>query len=269
MKKSIFALVLLICLTGCTKNNDDNDIAGDINKAEVNDDINKFFDSITTEMLDTCDRAPTFDEYTNDSLVFLNELEGEDILLYGINVEGKEAILLLVDGEKWLIDCEYLNLYQELPEVKYKDIDNDNDKEIVICIRTVTGNISRYKLCICDYDNEKWKGYTYNESEYLAYIDIRLSYSYDENNNEIEFKDVDTVIYDSKLPDWCRQYEFRSVEYNNQVYFDIEDMSLIITPEIGFVNSLPLRCFQIKFDFSYNKGEFVLEDSEIIKGDLQ
>lgn len=109
-----------------------------------------FYDDITIEMLEDCNKTPSYDEYMNDSLVFLTE-QNKDICLYGICVGKQEAMLLLFYGEKRFIKCPYKNLYQEMPEIAFRDADADGAEEVIISIRRITGNKTKYILCVCDY----------------------------------------------------------------------------------------------------------------------
>ena len=106
---TVISLCTVLVCTGCKANsNDDKNAAGSLedgkyeNSTETFENIQQFSDAITDDMLNDVEEYPSLDEYWNDSLVLLNQLN-KNVRLYGINVNDQTAMLLYIEDEKILI----------------------------------------------------------------------------------------------------------------------------------------------------------------------
>ncbi len=243
------------------ESHEDTEINHNVESAE---NVKAFFETVTDEMLNTCDTYPSFEEYWNDSLVLLNRFQ--DVSLYGIRVGEKTAMLLYMEGEKILIEEDpfpsFLNLYQERPKLNVFDVDNDGVEEVVISLRTVTGTISRYAMLVCDCE-DKWNIYMYDD--YLKDIENVIKYKYDDKNNVLAFLDDDgNTLWEGKLPDWTEEYAYKGVvNFGDAMNFDAETMQLNVVPQVELENSLPYEPVRILFDISFADGKFEITDYDI------
>lgn len=235
-----------------------------LGKAYLN--VEQFFNIITDDMLNAIKTYPSFDSYWNDSLVLLNQFS-EDVRLYGIHVNKETAMILFIKGEKVLIKNgpfpSFQNLYQELPNLNVSDIDGDGEDEVMISLRTVTGSpISRYAMLVCDYKNN-WNTYRY--LDYLKDVQNLIQYRYDDENNSITFFDnEDTVLWEGKLPEWTNKYAYTgTVNFGDNIRFDVETFQMEIVPGIELENSLPYEPVKITFQLGFTGGKFKILSYEV------
>ncbi len=224
-------------------------------EAVTGEDVIAFFDTITEDMLDACDEYPSVESYWTDPIVLLDSWG-----LYGIRANGQEAMLIYsADGEKILIEHPFGNLYQERPNLHIGDIDNDAMYEMTISLRTITGNIKRYDMIVCDYTNNTWNVYEYDD--YLKDIEEAIGWQYDEQKNSILFMNNEGIILtENKLPEWAEEYPFAgNVNFNNWFSFNAILMKLQVEPQIEMERSLPYMPIEIVFQVNFDNGDFSLE----------
>lgn len=279
MKKTIivfFIFVILVCI-GCenhsnaTKNiaNISEDYKEDTkygHDTEIFENVQQFYNAITSDRLNAIETYPSRDSYWNDPLVLLNQFD-ENVRLYGINVNGQTAMLLLINGEKVLIEetsfPSFQNLYQELPNLNVFDVDDDGADEVMISLRTVTGSpISRYAMLVCDCEDE-WNIYMYHE--YLEDVKGIIQYRYDDENNSITFLDnKDNVLWEGKLPEWTKEYAYAgTVNFEDNIKFYAKTFQMDIVPGIELENSLPYEPIKITFNLGFKDGEFKIVGYDI------
>lgn len=220
------------------------------------EDVIAFFDTITEDMLNACEEYPSLESYWNDPIVLLNRKP--NTRLYGISANGQQAMLLYIDGEKILIEHAFRNLYQDLPTLHIEDIDHDGMYEIVISLRTITGNpICRYDMIVCDRKNT-WNVYLYDD--YLNDVEEAIRWQYNEQENSILFtSDESIILTEVKLPEWTEEYPFAgNVNFNDYFSFNADLMQLRVEPFIELERSLPYRPMEIVFQVHFDNGDFSL-----------
>lgn len=222
-------------------------------EAVTGEDVIAFFDTITEDMLDACDEYPSVESYWTDPIVLLDSGG-----LYGIRANGQEAMLIYRDGEKILIEHPFGNLYQERPNLYIGNIDNDAMYEMTISFRTITGNIRRYGMIVCDYTNNIWNVYEYDD--YLKDIEEAIQWQYDEQENSILFMNNEGIILtENKLPEWSEENSFAgNVNFNNWFSFNAVLMKLQVEPQIEIERSLPYMPIEIVFQVNFDNGDFSL-----------
>lgn len=264
MKKIIFFLIVLCMITacfGCTsdmhENSENTTGTYSENTTEESENLMIYFNSITENMLDSCNTYPSLDSYWDDSLVLLNEYN-DDIRLYGISVGEESAMLLFINNEKVLLNYTFKNFYQELPKLNSADIDTDGVDEIIISRRTGTGSPGNwYALLVCDYDIT-WNVYEYDD--YVQDMDALIDYQYDEDSSTIVFLNKEEILKEIELPEWTEEYPYIGVvDFENDVRFDAETMQMEVTPWILLENSLPYTPVTMVFSVRYTNGEFEIE----------
>lgn len=238
-------------------NNADSYVPDEEWEAVTGEDVIAFFDTITEDMLDACDEYPSVESYWNDPIVLLNRKPYTR--LFGIRANGQEAMLIYRDGEKILIEHPFGNLYQERPNLHIGNIDNDAMYEMTISFRTITGNIRRYGMIVCDYTNNTWNVYEYDD--YLKDIEEAIQWQYDEQENSILFMNNEGIILtENKLPEWSEGYPFAgNVNFNNWFSFNADLMKLQVEPQIEMERSLPYMPIEIVFQVNFKNGDFSLE----------
>lgn len=270
---TVISLCTVLVCTGCKANsNDDKNAAGSSedgkyeNSTETFENIQQFSDAITDDMLNDVEEYPSLDEYWNDSLVLLNQLN-KNVRLYGINVNDQTAMLLYIEDEKILIEEESLpsfhNFYQEKPQLSMLDVDSDGVDEVIISLRAVTGSpIIRYAMLVCDREDE-WNIYMYHD--YLEDVKDIIQYKYDDENNSITFLDnKDNVLWEEKLPEWTEEYAYAgTVNFGDNIRFDADMFQMDIVPGIELENSLPYEPIEIIFNLGFTDGEFKIVGYDI------
>lgn len=264
----LIALCMVITCFGCKSGIQENNETATENYIETtieqSENLMAYFDSITDDMLDSCNTYPTLDSYWNDALVLLNEFS-DDIRLYGISAGEESAMLLYVQNEKILLNYTFRNFYQELPKLSSTDIDSDDVDEIIISYRTGTGSPGNwYALLVCDYDTT-WNIYEYND--YVQDIDALIDYRYDEDSNTVVFLNKEEkVLTEIGLPEWTEEYPYTgTVDFGNDVRFDAETMQMEVTPWILLENSLPYTPITMVFSVRYINGAFEVEYDHLDK----
>ncbi len=276
VNKKIALLSIALCiLAGCfgcqsrgkkttIESAGDEEVSGEVT-TQAYEDLDAYFDTITTDMLDACDTPVSdWDSYYNDPLILLNWLN-EDIRLYGINTGGESAMVLYVRGEKVLIRYSFWNVQLSPPKVNVCDWDNDGEDEIIISRITLTGTeVHRDELLVCDY-KDGWNIYDYDD--YLQDIEQLVAYEYDEAAGTIHFlsKEDGTTLVDIILPDWTADYPYAgSVDFSNLIYLNVETKQMEITPAIMLENSMPYYPSTVLIcDIGYENGEFEIKDCNI------
>lgn len=233
------------------------------NSAQVSEDLTEYFNSVTDDMLASCNTYPVFDAYWEEPLVLLNEFD-DGIQLYGISVGEESAMLLYINGEKVLVPYTFKNFYQELPKLNSTDIDNDGIDEIIISFRTGTGSPGNwYALLVCDY-TAAWDIYKYDD--YLQDIDKFIDYEYEDEYNRIILKKDGENLTEIELPEWTKDYPYQGViDFENDVRFDAETMEMEITPWILLEDSLPYTPIIMVFSVKYMDGKFEIEYQHIVE----
>lgn len=221
-----------------------------------NREIEAVFNSITEDMLYTCEEYPSHESYWNDSLVLLNQFN-ENIKLYGFSAKDRTAMLLYVEGEKILLEYSFRNFYEEMPKLNVCDIDNDGMNEVIISYRTITGNIRRYAMMVCDYE-DTWNVYPYDD--YLQDIGKTIQWQYNKERNAIFFMDLEgNVLTEQILPEWTTTFT-GEINYEDRMSFDAEMMLFYVEPLMGLEHSQPYHPIEIVFNIVYRDGEFELGD---------
>lgn len=224
-------------------------------QAATEEDVIAFFDTITEDMLIACEDYPSEESYWNDPIVLLDRVGGH--CLYGISVNGQEAMIYYENGEKILIEHPFRNFYQERPELRLSNIDNDAMYEVIISLRTITGNIRRYDMIVCDHADQ-WNVYQYDD--YLKDVEETIRWQYDEQKNSILFINNEGIILaENTLPEWAEEYPFAgNVNFDNGILFDAYLMQLRVEPQIELERSLPYMPIEIVFQINYENGDFSL-----------
>lgn len=275
MGKLYFFIALISVVLVCSScgNHADNTIENRLDEGEIeeknNDDITEthendimeYIDIITDDMLDACAEGFSLESYQNDSIVLLNKLN-DDVRLYGISTAEQSAMLLYVQGEKVFVRYGFRNQYLDPPKLNFSDIDSDGIEEVIISDRTITGNIKRYELIICDYE-DMWNVYSYDT--YLQDIEETIQWQYDKEKNTIVFMDLEGIVLTEQvMPEWTSTYPFNGeINYEEWMEFDAETLQLLVTPSIELEDSLPYRPIEIVFYVIYKDGEFDLEYDHI------
>lgn len=221
-------------------------------------DVMEYIDIITDDMLDACEEDYSLESYWNDPIVLLNKYN-DDLRLYGISTTEQGAMLLYVQGEKVFVRYGFRNQYLDPPKLNFSDIDSDGIEEVIISDRTITGNIKRYELIVCDYE-DIWNVYPYDN--YLQDIEETIQWQFDKERNTISFMDMEgNVLSEQVMPEWTSPYPFNGeINYEDSMEFDAEKMLFCVEPLIGLENhSLPYRPIEIVFHVIYKDGEFDLE----------
>lgn len=220
--------------------------------------VKEYIDIITDDMLDACREYPSYEAYWNDPIVLLYEYN-DNLRLYGITATESRAMLLYVQGEKVFVHLGFQNQYAEPPKLNYSDIDSDGVEEVIISDIVVSGNIRRYELIVCDYENI-WNVYSYGD--YVQDIEETIQWQYDEARNTIIFMDQEgNVLTEQVLPEWTASCPFAGVvDYEDWMSFDAETMQFAVTPGIILENPMPYSPIEIVFNVIYKDGEFDLGD---------
>lgn len=269
----VISLCIVLACSGCENNSNVEKNKNDISKVyeeekecknntETFEDVQQLFNTITEDMLNACDTVPSSESYWNDSLVFLGQFD--NARLFGIGVDEQTAMLLHIDGEKVLIEYPFTNLYQELPKLNLYDIDSDGMDEAIISLRTFTGSIRKYAICVCDHD-DTWNVYMYDD--YLQDVEDMIKYRYDDKNNTIIFMDDnDNILWNEELPEWTNIYSYTGVvNFENNMGFDAETIQMDVVPQIELKDSLPYEPIKIIFNISFVNGDFEIVSYDIEK----
>lgn len=278
IKKVLFvsSLCMILACSGCkSSSNAEKEVSGIAeaheeeteveNNTETFEDVKQFFDAITEDMLNSCDVNPSSESYWNDSLVLLNQFN-EDVRLYGIRAGEETAMLLYTQGEKVLIEYSFpsfRNFYEERPKLNVCDIDHDGVDEVIISLRTSTGQLRRYAMWVCDYE-DKWNICMYDD--YLQDIEDTIQYKYDDKNNTITFwDDDDHVLWEEELPEWANAHTYTGINFENNMGFDAETIQMEVIPQIELENSLPYEPVRITFNIGFADGNFGIDGIEVEK----
>jgi len=202
------------------------------------------------------------DEFDTASaaIVALGTTEDKSVCAFGLEIDEEQAILLDIEGEKVYLPFSFRNQYNQYPKLKYVDIDEDGQKEVIFSQIIVTGNPwIKYQLLVCDKE-ESWRAYEYND--YLSEVEKLIRFTYEEQDQHIIFSSENgQILYDAKMPAWTEQYPFNGkVDFDGYVRFDALEQTLTIEPFIVCENSLPFRPIQLVFDVIYHQGQFDLSN---------
>lgn len=209
-----------------------------------------------------------------DKLVFLGEYPLEEsignqgvkrALLYGVQKEAPDSVILLLGNEYEQIHWYWGNNYQVYPELVCKDVDQDGEGEIILKALNITGTGWWVEsLCICDYENGELQEYVLGKDEILRQIQEQIEYAYIEGKNSVQFLQNGKVINEVVLPDWTEEYPYEGeVSYDHQIRFDLENMTMEIKPQIQLENSLPYEKAVLEFNVGFQEGEIFLEYSSV------
>lgn len=233
-------------------------------RAASGEDVIAFCNTITEDMLNACNDYPSLESYWNDPIILLED-NGKYGALYGITANGQQAMLYYVGGEKIIIEHSFRNMYQALPQVNLKDIDNDGKMDVAISVITVTGSdIMRYGMIVCN-QKDTWEVCIYDD--YLKDMEEVIQWQYDEQENSVLFmNDGGIILTEIKLPEWTEERPFAgSVKFSNRYSFDSLLMQFHVQPDIELKSGLPLRPIEIVFDVNFKNGVFSLGSYEIRK----
>lgn len=211
---------------------------------------------------------------TEDKLVFFGEYPLEEgigdwglksVLLYGVQKERPDSVLLLMGNGYEQIHWYWGNNYQVYPELISKDIDGDKEGEIIMKALPITGTGWWVEsLCICDCEDGDMQAYTLDKEEIVRQVQEQIAYVYVESKNTVRFLNDGEVIYEAVLPDWTEEYPYKGeVSYDYQIRFDLERMIMEIKPQIELENSLPYEAMVLEFAIGYQDGKISLEYSSV------
>lgn len=293
MKKMVFVISFIVCMvcTGCgnsgsvgkdglevwdaqgegqsgevweAQEGEVQDGTKDENITGIFENVQVFFDAITEEMLNASDAGNDSEAYWRDSLVLLNRFS-EEVRLYGISAGEETAMLLYVKGEKVLVSYDFptfRNFYEESPGLNVCDIDHDGGDEVIISLRTATGQIRTYAMWVCD-EEDGWKVYRYED--YLRDVEAFIKYEYDEENRVVTFlDDKGNVLWEAELPEWTESYAYTgTVNFENNMGFDAGTVRMDVIPQIELENSLPYEPVKLVFDIGFADGAFEIKDCDV------
>lgn len=211
---------------------------------------------------------------TEDKLVFFGEYPLEEgigdwglksVLLYGVQKERPDSVLLLMGNGYEQIHWYWGNNYEVYPELISKDVDGDKEGEIIMKALPTTGTGWWVEsLCICDCEDGDMQAYILDKEEIVRQVQEQIAYVYVESKNTVRFLNDGEVIYEAVLPDWTEEYPYKGeVSYDYQIRFDLERMIMEIKPQIQLENSLPYEAMVLEFAIGYQDGKISLEYSSV------
>ncbi len=213
-----------------------------------------------------CEKAEDYDyrdiygndcEYVTEFVLFRTDTKDFGFLTLVGERNPNPNILVQYNESEFSLGESFVNNYSEYPQAAAWDVDDDGEDEIIISLREYTGNLSTYRLFVCDKEDDIYKKYEFKEFENL--INKEISYSYDSNSDIFEFQTPRGKIQ-FNMPSWSKEYPYDgNVIYNQHFYFDCENMKLIVTPEINMKNSVPFTPIKMTFNILYKEGKFELQ----------
>lgn len=248
-------------------NRSDQDITMDLmehmNNISVNDLDNAAGNIMNGESKDIC---------------LLASLEEEGIWLYGYNDEwhyGRGVFVRMKKGNYDYIkayDWVYTSTSLIMPELIYEDYNGDGNKEIAAVFSYGTGTgVSVYRLYIIEIDeNGQFSSYLFDEEDYTAQIENRISYTIDIDSGNIILYDYgeQLCIYNisgiETENDALNKIE--NIYVGNQVRYDINDQNIILDVYLSFrIAEIPYLLYfddftHLYFQVSYDSGSFTLTE---------
>lgn len=213
-----------------------------------------------------CEKAEDYDyrdiygndrEYVTEFVLFRTDTKEFEFLTLVGERNPNPNILVQYKESEFSLGESFVNNYSEYPQAAAWDVDDDGEDEIIISLREYTGNLSTYRLFVCDKEDDIYIKYEFKEFENL--INKEISYSYDSNSDIFEFQTPKGKMQ-FNMPSWSKEYPYDgNVIYNHHFYFDCENMKLIVTPEINMKNSVPFTPIKMTFNIIYKEGKFELQ----------
>lgn len=213
-----------------------------------------------------CEKAEDYDyrdiygndcEYVTEFVLFRTDTKDFGFLTLVGERNPNPNILVQYNESEFSLGESFVNNYSEYPQAAAWDVDDDGEDEIIISLREYTGNLSTYRLFVCDKEDDIYKKYEFKDFGNL--INKEISYSYDSNSDIFEFQTPKGKIQ-FNMPSWSKEYPYDgNVIYNHHFYFDCENMKLIVTPEINMKNSVPFTPIKMTFNITYKEGKFELQ----------
>ena len=213
-----------------------------------------------------CEKAEDYDyrdiygndcEYVTEYVLFRTDTKDFGFLTLVGERNPNPNILVQYNESEFSLGESFVNNYSEYPQAAAWDVDDDGEDEIIISLREYTGNLSTYRLFVCDKEDDIYKKYEFKDFGNL--INKEISYSYDSNSDIFEFQTPKGKIQ-FNMPSWSKEYPYDgNVIYNHHFYFDCENMKLIVTPEINMKNSVPFTPIKMTFNIIYKEGKFELQ----------
>ncbi len=135
------------------------------------------------DLIKTSDEWNSFLE-SDKTVALIADIPSEDIYVYGLKVNGEEegtytlhGICLRQGSEIQVLDIDW-GIYGELPEIQYKDYDQDGMKEIAMILRSASGTgIAFNDLHILEKSQEGgWTDNLFTAANWSDIINNRLTY---------------------------------------------------------------------------------------------
>lgn len=244
-----FAFLMTINAISC-KGNTDN-ITNNINDSDTEtsvlqtDDTQKDLSINKDSEIDSADENNSYNLYSDvdNELSIVGELESNN-----------ERIVVYYKDMSCIINHYYSNMYNEMPQVLLKDLDEDGEEEVVISIRKYTGSKTAFSLFVCDVIDNDFSAYELKNIGEM--VEEHITYIFDTSENTIEFKS-DNSSFLAKLPDYIDKFPLTGkVEFENRYWVNCEKMELKVLPEIEMEKSLPYTPVYINLGIDYKDGKF-------------
>jgi Copper amine oxidase N-terminal domain. len=181
-------------------------------------------------------------------------LPDEKTYLYALNKDGNmyNGLILSINGTKKAFDWKTISLTEDLPKLQYVDLNDDDDKELIIFLSQGHGTGSvRKDIHILNPNN--FSEYNMEDPVNAVKNNVKINML---SNKEVEI-DIKDKIYKINIDDI--QYGAGSKDIKNISYDDFVDYEIVngkVKATIGIEGDYLHYLGYVEIEYSYNNGKF-------------